>query len=104
MKPVRFTKKNDKVVFHYTFSDLRRFIVRGKSHGDVGPLLISFNGNLIQYKGFGTIENPFKNMVKLDFNHFPLFDGPLPDPEKIVNPPMQEKSLVSYKFIMLDLS
>jgi hypothetical protein len=75
MKPVKYTKNNETYVFHYSFSDLREFILRGKISGDVGWILTKVDGKMHTFRGFGTIEHPMNEIVTITIMYNPLFDG-----------------------------
>jgi len=75
LRPIYFTIKNETTHFHYKFSELKNFVKQGKKTGDVGMLLVRRQGNMLTYKGFGTIENPFTYIMTLSIIHSPILDG-----------------------------
>ena len=85
MHPTKISIKNDTTYFHYNFPDLLNFVRQGKKDGNVGMLLIKRKKNTLTYKGFGTIENPFRNITTLTMQHYPPFDGEmLTDEERLL--------------------
>ena len=43
------------------------------------------NGNTLTYRGFGTIENPFRYISTISIIHHPFFDGKMPtDEERLI--------------------
>jgi hypothetical protein len=104
MTPTHFTIKNDTTFFHYKTSELRRFVSQGLQDGNVGTILIKRNGNMLTYKGFGTIENPIRNMINITFCHHPLFDGKMLTDEERCNPPSHIFNKMTSSFIVFDVS
>jgi len=85
MKPISFTINNGITHFHYKFSDLIEFIKKGKKYGNVGMIITKRNGNTLTYRGFGTIENPFRYISTISIIHNPFFDGKMPtDEERLI--------------------
>lgn len=76
-----------------TFKERRQFIERGRSHGDVGFLLMKKENGFSHYKGFGTIEAPYKELRKIVLEDWPTFEVPC-----------NEGINFSCKVIILDLS
>lgn len=103
MRPYKYTKTKNSIILHYKFSDLRKFIERGKLYGDNGWIIISKIGNLIKYKGFGTIEHPLKEIMTISIEHCEAYDGEF-DEDKIINPPVIRCDHSRYKFICLDFN
>lgn len=87
MVPVSYSVKNNIVHYHYKASDLFDFVRRGKENGNVGLILTKRENNLLTYRGFGTIENPFTDIITLTIVHFPPIDGKLPTDEERLIPP-----------------
>lgn len=102
MRPYKYTQQGEKVTFHYKFSELRNFLTLGKRDGNVGVLILGSIGNVIKYKGFGTIENPRNVLYTIRMTHYEPFDGPY-DPEKIVNPPPRVDVLQSHKMYFINM-
>ena len=86
---------NGNTYYRYEYSFLKDFITKGKRDGNVGMIPISEIGQFIKYKGFGTIENPFKSINTLSLTKLPLFDDPYMD---------RTEPMVSYKYELIDLS
>jgi len=76
MKSVK-TIHCDVIIHHYIYSDLKEFIKLGKRDGNVGMILVREDGKAVTYKGFGTIENPFRWINTFTMVRCPLFDDPL---------------------------
>ena len=104
MTPIGFTIKNGVTHFHYKASELIEFVRLGKKDGNVGVILTKRNGNMLTYRGFGTIENPFTYIVSITINHFPLFDGEMPTDEQRLIPPKPFFTLENRRFMLLDFS
>jgi hypothetical protein len=102
MVPIKFTVKDGITYFHYKYSDLKEFVKCGKLNGDVGHLLIKREGDLLTYKGFGTIENPMYSMITISILYLPLFDGEMMSDEERLVPP--KPLFTDYKMIFLDLN
>ena len=100
MIPKTYTQKGELTTFHYRYQDLRLFIKQGKEFGNVGFIIVKKDGDLITYKGFGTIENPSTSLTTMSLVHFPPFDGEF-NPDAIVHPKL---STFSTRFIILDFS
>jgi len=67
--------KEGTIYFYYKFSALREFYKRGIEFGDVGMLIVKrTTDNMITYKGFGTIEHPFKEMMSMTMKFNEFFD------------------------------
>lgn len=108
MKPVSFTRKGSDIFYHYSFSDLRKWISRGNQDGDVGAILVREHhmkqGTYLVYKCYGTIENPFTVRKTVQMAHHPIFDGKLCTPEERINSIVQEALFKNYKMVFIDLS
>ena len=104
MTPIRFTVKNGVTHFHYKASELIDFVRRGKKDGNVGVILVKRVGNMLTYRGFGTIENPFTYIASISIMHFPPFDGEMLTDEQRLIPPKSFFTAENTRFIMLDLS
>lgn len=97
--------------FLYYKEDLEKWRKRGREHGDSGMLVFArreepFNKKVVVYKGFGTIENPCKQMMNMSMIHFPLFDGEWKEPYQIMidQKKKQEEPIThNYKFYLLDM-
>lgn len=91
---------NGDILFNYKFAELREFYNRGIEFGDVGMIVVRrTKDNMITYKGFGTIEHPFKIMQSMTLKHNEFFDGPLPGTEN-----RKVKKMMKYQYILLDCS
>ena len=101
MTPKKYTKKGELIIFHYSYKDLNHFIKTGKEFGDVGFIIIKKDGNLITYRGFGTIEKPTTTLITLAIVHFPPFDGEF-NLDSIMNPPLPPSYKLRFK--LLDFS
>ena len=62
------------IIKHYSFSELKDFITRGRRDGNVGWLLMSTIDGISKYRGYGTIENPSRELMTISFKYHPLFD------------------------------
>ena len=88
MTPIKFTVKDGITHFHYNYSELREFVRLGKSHGNVGNILVRRKGDLITYKGFGTNETPLYDMITITSRHLAILDGEMPTDEERLIPPV----------------
>lgn len=105
MRPIKYTlKENDEVVYHYTFKQLRDFLTHGVREGNNGVILIGQDKYFLKYRGFGTIENPYKHLRTISIENDPIFDGAMPIPEYVVNPIKTEEPSVSYSMVIWDAS
>lgn len=77
MIPYSYSTKGDTITFHYRFADWREYLTEGKKCGCTGPVLIKIEGKMLRYRTFGTYENPFKEMYRMNLIHHPAFDGPM---------------------------
>jgi hypothetical protein len=100
MTPIKYTVKGGITHFHYNYSELREFVKCGKLNGDVGHLLIKREGDLLTYKGFGTIENPMYSMITISIRYLPLFHGEMMSDEERLVPP--KPIFTDYKMIFLN--
>jgi hypothetical protein len=103
MTPIKFTVKNGVTHFHYKTSELIDFVRRGKKDGNVGVILTKREGNILTYRGFGTIENPFTHIVSISLNHFPPFDGEMLTDEQRLIPPKPFFTSESTRFVIIDM-
>lgn len=101
MKPYKYTIKNGKTTFHYKWKELLEFYRLGYKHGDVGGILAYREGVFFTYKMFGTIENPAKHITTWTVAHSPLFEGPMPTDEQIVNPVAKEDTDTRIRYSMM---
>ena len=104
MNPYTYTKKNNKTIFHYKFSELREFITHGKKHGNNGTILISRKHSMLTFKGFGTIENPIFNLHSITIVHCKEFDGKMRSDKDRINPHEKECDKTSFRSTFIDLS
>lgn len=105
MRPISFSIKDGVTTFHYKPSELFNFVRQGRTSGDVGIILIRRNGNHLTYKGYGTIEKPFKYLATITLTHFEPFDGKMQtDDERIAEPKSNKSALISHRVVVLDLS
>ena len=67
-------------------------------------LKIDYDKKFIHYESFGTLENPCKQLNKIQMENFPAFDGELREPEYYITttPKNCENYTSSYKMIMFD--
>lgn len=89
MIPISYKKEGTVVTFAYDEKELAEFHRLGQEGGNTGTILISIDsvpGGFKTYKGYGTIENPFKVEHTFHMKHWEAFDGPLPTPEEILHP------------------
>ncbi len=87
MTPIKFSIKYGVTTFHYNSSELMKFCRYGFKNGDVGMILIKRSGYLLTYKGFGTIENPSRDILTMSIMHSPGFSGEMPaDEERLIKP------------------
>lgn len=103
MTPHKYTKDKESVLYHYKFSELRRFLTEGKKTGDVGLILISRDGDYYNYRGFGTIENPHTWITTLGLIRNESIDGQIND-DLIVNPEVKSYALSSYSLWVEDIT
>ena len=87
MIPISYSVKDNIVRYHYKASDLFDFVRNGKEHGNVGFILTKREDNLLTYRGFGTIESPFTDIITITTVHFPSIDGVMPTDEERLVPP-----------------
>jgi hypothetical protein len=104
MTPIKFTRKNGETHFHYNISELREFVKQGKAKGNVGVILTKRKGNILTYRGFGVIENPFTHIQTVSIVHWDFFDGPLPSDEEMLIPPKPFFDGSHIEFVTVDLS
>ncbi len=102
MTPIKFTIKNGATHFHYKSSELFDFVRRGKKDGNVGVILTKRDGNVLTYRGFGTIENPFNYIATISIVHLPSFDGDMPTDEQRTIPQKPFFNAKNTSFVMLD--
>lgn len=103
MRPIAFTVENGITYFQYDQKELERFNELGKRNGNVGMILVSRQGTILTYKGYGTIEKPHREEMIMSIKHHPVFDGDMPSDEQRISVEVPVKSR-SYKFVMLDFS
>jgi len=84
MKPIKYTQEGDKITYHYTFKQLRDFLTHGFREGNNGMILIGEDSQFSYFKGFGTIENPWKYVLNLSKEYDPFYDGKRRSPEEII--------------------
>lgn len=75
MKPLNHTKIEDKIIYHYKFSDLRDFLNQGKKDGNNGFILTEQTNIFDVYRGFGTIESPNTRLNRISIEHCEILDG-----------------------------
>lgn len=102
MKPIQYTETPSGYKFHYSFTQLREFLVRGHAYGDTGMLLIEKTDDWMNYRGFGTIEHPFKQLTRLTLKYNAALDGGEFSIEAVMNP---KPYLIpdSYRMVMVEL-
>jgi len=72
------TNKGGTITYHYSYSDLRRFIQHGRSEGNNGWILTKSEGGFQIYRGYGTIEAPSKYLSTISVQDSPSFDSVYP--------------------------
>jgi len=82
MKPLKYTQEGENITYHYSFKDLRRFLTHGFKEGNNGMILIGEDKRFYYYKGFGTIENPWKYVLSLSVQYDPFYDVERISPEE----------------------
>ena len=107
MKPTKYTKNGNKITYHYTFSELRKFLEHGFKEGNNGVIIVGQDDKWLYYKGFGTIENPWTYVASISMENDPMFDGEMPNPEEVINQPKRNSvfeptSNESYSFHIWD--
>lgn len=106
MRPIAFSRKNEnRVLFHYTYKELREFVKRGREFGDCGAILVRYNGDINIFRGYGTIENPSTTLFTISMRHHRIFDGERRTPEELVAPPVtpgKEFPLSSDRMVFID--
>ena len=101
MTPIKFTIKNGITHFHYNFSELIDFVRRGKKDGNIGVILTKRDGDILTYRGFGTIENPFTHIVSITMVHFSPFDGRMPSDQERLIPPKSFFNTTNVRYAMI---
>jgi len=96
MKPVNYTKTGNKITYHYTYSKLKEFLKHGFKEGNNGVILVGQDDRFLYYKGFGTIENPWRYVASISVENDPMFEGDMPKPENILKPPKRESIFENY--------
>lgn len=89
MTPINYSRDGSLVKFIYDEKELAEFHRLGQEGGNTGTILISIDyahGGFKTYKGYGTIENPFRVEHTFHMKHWEAFDGPPPTPEEILHP------------------
>lgn len=84
MRPIKYTHKDGKTIFHYDYDSLRRFVYHGKKYGDVGKILTGRTGDIFHYAGYGNYANPNKALNRISVRHSVAFDGEMKSDEEIV--------------------
>lgn len=102
MKPIKYTTVDTNTTFHYKYHDIKKFLKRGFEYGDCGWILVRQKGTVLTYKGFGTIENPNRNLITINIKHIDLFDGKLKTPEEIIHPKETDYALDNYRMIFIE--
>lgn len=84
MYPISYKKNGDIVKFRYDTKEYNKWKELGSKDGNVGQILVSidYKDNIMNYKGFGTIEAPIKTLMYISLVHLPLLDGELREPEQ----------------------
>lgn len=77
MKAERIIVRDGVVKYSYKYSDLKEFLTQGYKTGNNGLILISVDGPLLEYRGFGTIEAPCKELRTIVVEYCKEFDGDL---------------------------
>lgn len=87
MRPYRFEVRGGKTFFFYKYNELNAWLRMGKEHGSTGMILVRREGNMLIYRGFGTLDHPRKYIMTFLMNHCPSFSGDMPTDQSRVNPP-----------------
>jgi len=102
MTPHKYTQKEDgDIIFHHKYKEIKDFLEHGFREGNNGWLLMGREKNFSIFKGFGTIEAPYKHLRKISVEHDPLWDGEIASPEEVINPPKEEYSSMTTKYSLL---
>jgi hypothetical protein len=104
MTPIKFTIKNGETHFHYKPSEIIKFVREGKKEGNVGLILTRRRGKLLCYRGFGTYENPIKEIRTNLIYHFETWDGPMPSDKSRLIPPKPFFTEDNTSIVLLDMS
>lgn len=104
MTPIKYSNNKNIVRFHYSISDLRRFI-KYCYEGVAGTLLWGRDGNRLIYKVSGTFEKPrpvkrMKDLFTFYVQHNNIFDGPMIMDDQRLIPP--KPIFTDRKMIFLD--
>jgi hypothetical protein len=102
MKPTKYTQEGERVIYHYTFKQLRDFLTHGFREGNNGMILIGEDKRFYYYKGFGTIENPWKYVLNLSMEYDPVFDGKRLYPENYISFLKEPKETSSTRMAIWD--
>lgn len=102
MRPISFTVENGITLFHHDEKEYKRFLELGKRDGNVGLILKSREGNILTYEGFGTIENPLKEMITISMVMLPHEE--CPDEERLESFQRQGPTYETFSFGILDFS
>jgi hypothetical protein len=102
MIPVKYIQEGEKITYHYSFKDLRDFLALGFKEGNNGMILIGEDKHYSHYKGFGTIENPWKYVLSLSMEYDPFYDGEKATPEDYISFLKEPKEPDSNSMIIWD--
>lgn len=86
MTPIKFTEKNGAINFHYKTSELIDFVRKGKKDGNVGLIITKREGDVLTFRGFGTIEKPFNEVITLHIAHNNIFGNMITDEQRLKPP------------------
>ena len=104
MRPISYTRVDNKIIYHYKYSDLKEFLSLWLKDGNVGMILMYEIGDILTYRGFGTIENPFTYILTLSIQHCESFDGRKSTPDERVNPPVSKFTPDNCRMVILDFN
>ena len=105
MRAIGYTEENGVFTYQYDKLEMEKFIRHGQEFGNNGWFIVSYDSNTKRklFNGFGTIENPIREMISINLTHFEPFDGTF-NPRFPDEPPREVIPKGTYKFILLDMN
>jgi hypothetical protein len=97
MRAETYTTKNNEITFHYSFSDLRNFIIKGRNTLDMEFVLVKVVDDMKHYKGYVRQYNDVVIKMKLIEQMDPFYDGRF-NPEHLLKSYTMKPSTTPYKF------